>query len=218
MSGWGHLIASFFASVGLVNLLWPLIFSFPCHHDLRSLDVKYCQIRSRVAYIFKRSFRLQFSTSLWSSFWSWFTIIMFLCLVSMMWETLWPTFNQVTSFRLQLFIQEVDPKTPFRYPGACMPQWQVIRIRQQVHIIGLWLSDSASVWRHITVHIPWIVPVVPWDPLFLLVVSLVPIHNFHYWLVIKWFSCMFDFSSYIRMLEFVLVQVEMECKTLDFVW
>ena len=35
-----------------------------------------------------------FSTSLWFSIWSWFTNIIFLCLVSMMWESLWPTFDQ----------------------------------------------------------------------------------------------------------------------------
>ena len=30
VSGWGHLISSFFASMGLVNLFWPLSFSL-CH-------------------------------------------------------------------------------------------------------------------------------------------------------------------------------------------
>ena len=55
------------ASVGLGNPFWPLIWSLPRHHDLRSFDVKYCQIHCRVADMFKRSFPLQFSTSLWFS-------------------------------------------------------------------------------------------------------------------------------------------------------
>lgn len=42
-----------------VILFWPLICSLPCHHDLWSLDVKYCQIRCRAADMFKRSWPLQ---------------------------------------------------------------------------------------------------------------------------------------------------------------
>ena len=52
------------------------------------------------------------------------------CLVSMMWETLWPSFDQVTSCRLQLIIWEVDLETLFRYLGVCMLQWQVLFIRR----------------------------------------------------------------------------------------
>ena len=63
--GTSHFIT--FASMGLVNLFWPLIFCFPRHHDLRPLDVKYCQFQCCVADMFKRSLPLQFSTSLWLS-------------------------------------------------------------------------------------------------------------------------------------------------------
>ena len=56
-----------FASMGLGNLFWPLICSLPHHHDLRSLDVKYCQIQCRITVVFKRSFPLHLSTSLWFS-------------------------------------------------------------------------------------------------------------------------------------------------------
>ena len=34
-----------------------------------------------------------------------------------------PPLIKVTSYRLQPIIQEVDLETPFRYLGACMPQW-----------------------------------------------------------------------------------------------
>ena len=50
----------------------------------------------------------------------------------------------------------------------------------------------------------WIVPFLHSEPLSLFVVSLAPVNEFHHWLVIRRFSCMFDFSSHIRMLEFVL--------------
>ena len=63
----------------------------------------------------------------------------------MIWEKLWPTFDQVTSCRLQLIIQEFDLDTPFWYLGAYMPQWQVLRIRREVFIIGLRSSDSTGV-------------------------------------------------------------------------
>ena len=83
---------------------------------------------------------------------------MFLCLVSLMWESLWPSFEKVASCRLQLIIREVDLEAPFRYLGACMPQWQVFHIRRKVHIIGLPSGDSAGVQYQIIVHILWIVP------------------------------------------------------------
>ena len=47
--------------------------------------------------------------------------ITFLYLMLMMWETLWPSFDEVSSCRLQLIIQESDLETPFKYLGACMP-------------------------------------------------------------------------------------------------
>ena len=55
--GTSHLIFSL-ASVGLGDPVWPLICSLPCHHDLWSLDVKYCQIHCRAADMFKRSWPL----------------------------------------------------------------------------------------------------------------------------------------------------------------
>ena len=44
-----------------------------------------------------------------------------LCLVSMMWDTLWPSFDIVTSYQLRLIIWEFDRETPFQYLRACMP-------------------------------------------------------------------------------------------------
>jgi hypothetical protein len=49
--------------------------------------------------------------------------------------------------RLQLIIREGDLETPFRCLGACMPQWQVLRVRRKVYIIGLRSNDSVGV-RH----------------------------------------------------------------------
>ena len=56
-----------------------------------------------------------------------------------------PPSIKVTSCRLQLIIQEVDLETPFRCLGACMPQWQVLRVRREVFIIGLRSNDSTGV-------------------------------------------------------------------------
>ena len=61
-----------------------------------------------------------------------------------------------------------------------------------------------SVQLQLTFHISWIVLVVPWEPLTLWVVSLALVNGSHHWLVIKWFSSMFDFNTSIHMLEFVL--------------
>ena len=63
-----------------------------------------------------------------------------------------PPLIKVTSCRLQLIIQEDALETPFWYLRAYMPQWQVLRIRREVFIIGLWSSDSAGVWRQLIVH------------------------------------------------------------------
>jgi len=45
---------------------------------------------------------------------------------------------------------------------------------------------------------------VPWDPLSLLVVSLIPINGPHHWSILRWFSSMFDFNIFIHILEFIL--------------
>ena len=54
--------------------------------------------------------------------------------------------RRITSCRLQLIIREDDLETSSQYLGACMPQWKFLLVQQQVHIIGLRLNDSASVW------------------------------------------------------------------------
>ena len=43
-----------------------------------------------------------------------------LCLVSMMWDTLWPSFDTFSSCRLQLIIRKVDQETRFQYLRVCM--------------------------------------------------------------------------------------------------
>ena len=60
-----------------------------------------------------------------------------------------PPSIKVTSCRLQLIIQEVDLETPLWYLGACMPQWQVHRIRREVYIIDFRSNDSAGVRRQL---------------------------------------------------------------------
>ena len=85
-----------------------------------------------------------------------------------------------------------------------MPQWQVLRIRREVFIIGLRSSDSAGVRRQLIYSHAVDCALVPWGPLSLLVVSLASVNSFHHWLVIRRCSCMFDFSSHIHMLELVL--------------
>ena len=56
-----------------------------------------------------------------------------------------------------------------------------------------------------SIHILWIVLIVPWWPLSLLVISLALVNSLHHWLVIKWLSSMFDVSTSIHMLESVLL-------------
>ena len=123
--GWGHLISFLhFASAGLDNPFWPLICSLPRHHDLWSIDVKYCQNHYLCLYMLKRSWPLQISTFLWFSYDpdSQKTLCFF---VSCWWcgKQYGPPSIKVTSCRLQLIIQEADLETPLWYLGACMPQW-----------------------------------------------------------------------------------------------
>ena len=129
---------------------------------------------------------------------------MFLCLTSMMWETLLPTFDQGHFLSTSAHYPGSWSRDSLLVPWSLMPQWQVLHVRREVFIIGLWSSDSTGVRCQLTVHIPWIVPIVTWGPLSLLVVPLASVNSFHHWLVIRQCSCMFDFSSLIRMLELVL--------------
>ena len=69
VSGWGHLISFLhFAFVRLDNPFWPLLCSLPCHHDLWSIDVKYCQIHYFVAICSREVDLCKVSTFLWFSF------------------------------------------------------------------------------------------------------------------------------------------------------
>jgi len=83
------------ASMGLSDHVWPLIYSLPCHHDLCSFDVKYCQVHCRGTDMFKRSWPLQNNNlPLINHIILIQNNLIFLCLVSMTWETLCPTFDQ----------------------------------------------------------------------------------------------------------------------------
>ena len=83
--------------------------------------------------------------------WSWFTTKTSCSSVSCRWcgKRYGPPSIKVTSCRLQLIIQEADLETPLWYLGACMPQWQVRRIRRGVFIIGPRSSDSTGVRRQL---------------------------------------------------------------------
>ena len=74
---------------------------------------------------------------------------MFLCLVSMMWESLWPTFDQGHFLSTSTHYLGSWSRDSLWYLGACMPQWQVRRIRREVYIIDLRSSDSAGVRRQL---------------------------------------------------------------------
>ena len=115
VSGWGHLISLLhFATMGLGNLFWPLVCSLPRHHDLWSVDVKYCQVHCRAVHVFKRSWPLQISTFLCFSYGP--DSQQTLCSsVSCRWcgNHYGPPSIKVTSCRLQLIIQEVGLETPY---------------------------------------------------------------------------------------------------------
>ena len=115
-----------------------------------------------------------------------------------------PPSIKVTSCRLQLIIQEVGLETPdgTLEPACLNGRFVAFDVR------FLSLASDRMILRVFDIssfiHTPWIVPVVPWGPLSLLVVSLASVNSFHYWLVIRRCSCMFDFRSQIHMLELVL--------------
>lgn len=84
-----------------------------------------------------------------------------------------------------------------------MPHWQVLCIWWQVYIIDLRSKDSISVRLQLHYSHSWIVLIVPWEPLSLLAVSLMHVNSLHHWLIIRWFSIMFNFNTSIHMLEFI---------------
>ena len=152
--GWGYLISF---STCLHGFGWSLLTS----HLLFALSswplIFWCQILpnplSCRQYVQEKLTSADFKLPL-ILIWSWFTKT--LCSsVSCRWcgKHYGPPLIKVTSCRLQLIIQEADLETPFWYLGACMPQWQVLHIRREVFIIGLWSSDSAGVWHQLIIHI-----------------------------------------------------------------
>ena len=202
---WGHIISF---STCLYGFGWSLLTS----HLLFALSpwplIFWCQILpnplSCRQYVQEKLTSANFNIPL-ILIWSWFTKT--LCSsVSRRWcgKHYGPPSIKVTSCRLQLIIREADLENPFWYLGACMPQWQVLRIQWKVFIIGLRSHDFTGFRCQLTVHILWILPIVPWGPSSFLVVSLASVNNVHHWLVIGICSFMFDFSLHIRMLELVL--------------
>ena len=149
VSGWGHLISFHF----LPPWVWVILFGHSSAHcpfivTPDHLIPKYCQIRHSAADMFKRSWPLQVQSPSDTS-----RKINLSLPVSRRWcgKHYGPPSIKITSCRLQLIIQESDLETPFWYLGACMPQWQVLRVRREVFIIGLRSNDSAGV-QHRLIH------------------------------------------------------------------
>ena len=200
--GWGHPTFVIFPPwVWVIHfyLSFSLCLITMTSHPLISNTAKF---RSYVTNMFKRSSFCSFQPLILCLVLIHYDIIPLSCVDGV--GNIMALLRLINSCRLELIIQEADLETPFRYLGTCMPQWQVLRIRRKVFIIDLRSDDFVSVRRQLTVHSPWIVPHVPRGPSSLLVVSLMSVNYFHYWLVIRRCSCMFDFSSLIHMLRLVL--------------
>ena len=146
MSGWGHLISF---STCLHGFGWSLLTSHMLFASSSWPGIFWCQILPNPL-----SCRRYVQDKLTSTninlplilIWSWFTKT--LCFfVSYRWcgKHYGPPSIKVTYFWLQLIIHEVDLETPFRYLWAYMTQWQVLHVRHEVLIIGLWSSDSMGV-------------------------------------------------------------------------
>ena len=60
--------------------------------------------------------------------------------------------------------------------------------------------------------------VVPWGPSSLLVVSLMPINDFHYWLVIRWFLPCLKPAFLFAWLDLYIGLIEISVKTLGRIW
>jgi len=148
VSGWGYHISSFTCLHGfgwscltshllIASSLWPLIYR-----------CQYCQIHCHAADMFKRSWPLHNNNLPLLSHIILIHNILPLSHVNDVYYG--PPSIKVTSCRLQLIIQEVDLETPFWCLGACMPQWQVLRVWREVFIIGLRSNDSTGVRRQLT--------------------------------------------------------------------
>jgi len=94
-SGWEHLILS----LHLPTWVWVIPFDLSSAYCLVTMTSARLMSNTAkftvVSLICSREVDLcRITTSLWYLTWFWFTTIFFLYLVSMMWETLWPTFDQ----------------------------------------------------------------------------------------------------------------------------
>ena len=90
VSGWGHLISFSLASMDLGYPIWPLICSLPSSSYPLLI---WCQVLPnplQCRYVFKRSCPLPQCNLVRYLI----TKLLYLCLVSMMWESSWPTFDR----------------------------------------------------------------------------------------------------------------------------
>ena len=146
VSGWGHLISF---STCLHGFGWSLLTSHLLFASSPWPLIFLCQILpnplSCRQYVQEKLTSASINLPLILA-WSWFKKT--LCpSVSHRWcgKHYGPPSIKVTSCRLQLIIQEADLETPFWYLGACMPQWQVLRVRREVLITDLRSSDYMGV-------------------------------------------------------------------------
>lgn len=125
-----------------------------------------------------------------------------LCFVSMMWETLGPSFEGSLPLDLNSY-----PRKWSRNSLSVPWSLHVSMANSSCSTIGLhhWPSIEWFCECSTSAHLFTLVDCVgvPWGPLSLLVVSLIPVNGLHHWLVIRWFSIMFDLYMSIHMIEFV---------------
>lgn len=126
-------------------------------------------------------------------------------LMLMMWDWLWPSFDTTAFHRIQLIIREVDQEIPFDTLELACPNGKFFALDDKFTSLAFdrvisWVFDFSS-----SIHILWIMLIVPWGPLSLSLVSIALVNSLHqYWLVIKRLSSMSNVNTFIHMLGSLL--------------
>lgn len=196
--GYPHFIIDF---PGLGCSFFPSIWSIPCHPDLWSYGSKIYQTpKSCHWYVQELSFCSY--TNSWFSVSS--LIIASLCLMSMMWIHHGPPLTQSLPVDFNSLSEKLVERLPSSTLELACPNGKLFTLDDRFTSLAFDRVISSVFEFSSFIQIPWIVLLVPWEPLSLLVVSLTLVNGPHNWPVIKRLSNMFNFNTSIHMLEFLL--------------
>ena len=127
-------------------------------------------------------------------------------------DALIPSFQRISSHRLQIIYFVIGIKSPFECLETCSHQWQVLLPSAVFGNTSMprdrWILSSVRP-QHIYSHL-LLCTLVPWFPFSLLVGDLASVNGIHQWPIIRRWTTMFDLDTSIHILGHVLIVVCVE--------